>query len=195
MQSPLRTDGELIHVRLSGQDFYIPANYFDSPTDPGLDQRDVLLVALLPTLEGRTKENWNEFMRVPGGGRRVRMLISADANAKRMLDSAWQTLAKLSGPYAATGVVYGLHRQSSDKPLSKMDREIYSPDPDPAQSGFIVCSGDRDYPYPGCSHRFIVGAVMVQATYAKTHLPDWRSIQKSITAWLTGLSPPPAMTP
>jgi hypothetical protein len=71
MQSPLRTDSELVHARLSGQDYYIPAASSDAPLDPGLDQRNVFLVALLPNLDGRTKDNCNEFMKVAVFGRRA----------------------------------------------------------------------------------------------------------------------------
>ena len=94
--SPLRTDGEILHIRLAGIDYWIPANYFDSPLDPGIDQDAALLQVLLPDLEPRTRENWDEFMRVPGFGRRATILVrpipnedSAPINPRHKDRSLW----------------------------------------------------------------------------------------------------------
>jgi hypothetical protein len=192
MQSPLRTDSEIIHVRLSGQDYYIPANYFDSPTDPGLDQRNVLLVALLPDMQGRTNENWDEFMEVSGWGRRVTMLITATKDTKHMLRSNQRAVESLYGPYDPSGTFYGLQRLTSSK--KSLAREIYYAEASGVTDSIITCPGDDDFPTPGCSHRFSVDGVVVKATYDKKFLQDWQRTQASITTWLTELSKSPADT-
>ncbi len=186
MQSPLRTDSEIIHVRLSGQDYYIPANYFDSPVDPGLDQRNILLVALLPDLEGRTKENWDEFMKVPGWGSRVRMLITGTKDPEHFLRSVRRNVEKLYGPYVPSSTFNGLIRLTSTKPpgAKLLAREVYFSDMHSTPREFITCAGDNEFPTPGCSHYFIAGSVIVEASYHKKYLQNWQNIHMSIGTWL-----------
>jgi hypothetical protein len=64
------TETSPIAIALGGRRFEIPANYFFGPPEPGPNQRDILLLALWPTMEGRTSENYEHF-RVGDHGRKI----------------------------------------------------------------------------------------------------------------------------
>jgi hypothetical protein len=185
LTSPLRTDAEPIHVRLSGQDYYIPANYFDAVIRRGLDQRDILLVALLSSLEARTRENWDEFMKVPGFGRRVHMLIEALDHPEIGLDAALQASEYMWGPFEVKGTANGLERRDpAGTGRSQKRREVFIDRSNGNLTTLIVCTRDGDYRKPSCEQYFMAGDLRVKATYAKQFLPTWRSIQESVAALL-----------
>ena len=183
--SPLRTDATPIHVRLSGQDYYIPANYFDSPLEPGLDQQDILLVALLPHLEARTEANWDEFMRVPGWGRRVYMLARSQPFPSDILDQSLQIYQRNSSPLEDVGSQFGLrHLRGAGSEGWLRRRDIFIDESDGSIDGIITCRFYEDYPSPGCNHDFIHGDSLVKLSYGRDNVIHWQTIHTSITSLL-----------
>lgn len=185
LTSPLRTDTEPIHVRLSGRDYYIPANYFDAVINSGVDQRDILLVALLPSLEPRTRENWDEFMKVPGFGRRVHLLVEALDRPEIGLEAALQASEYMWGPFEVTGIDNGLERRD---PVGagrfRKRREVFIDRIRGDLATLVVCTRDGDFRKPSCEQYFMAGGLRIKATYAKQFLPIWHSIQESVNALL-----------
>jgi hypothetical protein len=189
--SPLRTDPEPIHVRLSGRDYDIPANYFDAVLQPGLDQRDILLVALLPSLEARTRENWDEFMKVPGWGRRVTLLIKVLKRPDGALAAQLRAAQYISGPFEVIGIEHGLeHSIPAGEGRFRKRQEVFVARDGEQFIAVIECTRDGDYPQPGCEHHFLVSGLFVKALYDKRYLPEWRSIQDSVISLMKGFQKP-----
>ena len=179
--SPLRTDATPIHIRLSGQDYLVPVNYLDSPLDPGLDQDALLLVALLPDLEARTQENWDEFLRVPGWGRRVYMLVMPRPFPVDILDRYLETDRSNFGPFEDIGDHHGLqHLRSISGGGFLGRRDIFVNMVEETLNGIITCTFEEDYPSPGCSHEFTHDNLLFKISYDRSNLTQWRSIEESI---------------
>lgn len=79
--SPLRLDVEPIPFKIGSRYFVIPANILDSPPDGGREGEfyvddGALLLFAWPTMEGRTKKNWQDLdYPIPGGFKGVRLLV------------------------------------------------------------------------------------------------------------------------
>jgi hypothetical protein len=170
---------------LSGRDYYIPANYFDAVINSGVDQRDILLVALLPSLEPRTRENWDEFMKVPGFGRRVQLLVEALDRPEIGLQAALQASEYMWGPFEVTGSANGLERRD---PVGvgrfRKRREVFIDRTSDTLETLIVCTRDGDFRKPSCEQYFMGGDLRIKATYAKQFLPTWHAIQEAVVILL-----------
>jgi hypothetical protein len=185
LTSPLRTDAEPIHIRLSGRDYFVPANYFDAVIRRGLDQRDILLVALLPSLETRTHENWDEFMKVPGFGRRVHMLIETVERPATVLGAMLQKSEYMSGPLETVGTENNVeHRVPVGVGRFGFRQEVFVARQEDRLVAVIECARDGDVRSPGCQQYFMADDLLIKATYSKKFLQNWRSIQESVTALL-----------
>jgi len=79
--SPLRLDAEPIPFKIGSRYFVIPANVLDSPPDGGREGEfnvddGALLLFAWPTMEGRTRANWQDLdYPIPGGFKGVRVLV------------------------------------------------------------------------------------------------------------------------
>ena len=99
--SPMRLDPTPVRVALRGLRLVVPANCFDSPLmSEGRDragyelQSDILLAAVLPGLECRTKANRDRFMSTGPASPLVTILIYTIGSGRRIA-SAMSTLYEL----------------------------------------------------------------------------------------------------
>lgn len=188
MQSPLRTDSEPIHIRLAGHDYDLPANYLDSPLEgAGPTYRSVLLVALLPELQARTKQNWDEFMKVPGYGRRVHILVTVpeapDGVLERIRSGRERSNPTTPAAYRVFDLIFRRPAPSTSRWI-KREVMVDQPGNDDAAAirGFIECVRYGDVPEPGCSHFFTENDVVFKVSYSREELSRWRAIMCSVKA-------------
>lgn len=69
---------DIVHIRISGNEFFVPRNYFrHPPIGCGVDEPGMLLRVLLPNMEGYTEQNVREIegLDEPGWGRRMNILV------------------------------------------------------------------------------------------------------------------------
>jgi hypothetical protein len=183
------TETSPIAIALGGRRFEIPANYFFGPPEPGPNQRDILLLALWPTMEGRTSENYEHF-RVGDHGRKIQMLLTDfrqyQVSALEGLENRLNTRMENSGPLEARGMVYGLeHLVPVGKGHRSSRYEIFIQRAGGKPESFIACSPDGSVPFPGCIHWFAVGKdLLAEVTYGKPYLPEWRQIRRSVVPLL-----------
>ena len=178
--SLLRISDTPIHIRLAGEDYCLPINYLDAPLDPGPDQRDLFIVALLPDLEARNHENRDEMARTRGWGRRIQMLITAIGDPPSNLANRYQTLSRY-GPFERVGQAFGLTVMSNDERARFGRRELYIHLAGDLRAGFVSCRLPGDVPSPSCRHEFIASdRFVVAATYGRAFLSEWQSIAERI---------------
>ena len=179
--SPMRLSGTPVHVRLAGEDYCIPVNYLDAPLDPGVDQTHLLLQALLPDLEPRNPETFEEIWRTRGFGRKIRLLVTAVGDPTENLLSRYRTRINRYGPFVRVGRYFDLEVETTGDGARFGRRESYVHAEGLAEEGFLWCDLPGDVPSPSCRHMFIVnGRVTVQATYGRGFLFDWQRISESI---------------
>ena len=66
-----------VRVILGDRPFDLPANYLVDPTPPNIQEDGILMIAMWPGFEPRTKENMDEMYKTPGFGRRINILVTA----------------------------------------------------------------------------------------------------------------------
>jgi hypothetical protein len=183
------TETTPIAIGLGGRSFEIPANYFYGPPEPGLNQRDILLRALWPTMDGRTSENHGHF-RVGDFGQKIQMLLTDfrqyQVSAFEGLENRLNTRMENSGPLEARGMVYGLEHLVPVRKGHRSSRyEIFIQRAGGKPESFIACSPDGSVPFPICIHWFDIGKdIRAEVTYGKPYLREWRQIHQSVVALL-----------
>ena len=176
-----------MHIRLAGEDYCVPRNYFFAPIDPGVDQRQVLLLALLPDLEPRNRANQDEMRRTRGWGRRIQMLITATDDPVASLTHRYQWRSETMGPFVGIGRSFGLVAMSTDDRARLGRWEMYvQPSNDPS-AGFIQCVHPSDARSPSCEQIFTVPEdLVVTASYGRSFLSEWREIAVHIERLFEG---------
>ena len=166
-----------VHIRLAGEDYCVPRAYIDAPLDPGLDQRDLFIVALLPDLDARTYQDRNEMRRERGWGRRIQMLVTAVGDPVAGLNQRFNVRHSELGPFVRIGEAFGLVEMVTDERARLGRWEMYvQPDGD-VEAGFIQCVFPDDVQYPSCRQIFAVSdRFVVAATYGRSFLSEWRGI-------------------
>lgn len=94
----MTTDTTPITVEIGNYEYAIPANYFDMQPYTDCNMSDVAFIGLVPSFEGRSKENTKEFSPYNHKHNRiVRGLIKADPQRReRAADSlkGWHSINK-----------------------------------------------------------------------------------------------------
>ena len=185
--SPLRTSDAAMHIRLAGEDYCLPVNYLNAPLDPGLDQEQMLLRALLPDLEARNQENWEEMQRARGFGRSIGILISDIGDPASRLAHRYDVIESMYGPFSNIGVYFGLSIGMSSENSCSGRLEIYLHPAGDLRAGFIRCDLADDVPSPACRHEFVVAdRLFVAATYGRAFLSEWQTIAERIEHLFAG---------
>ena len=175
-----------VHVRLAGEDYCLPVNYLDGPIEPGLDQRDILIVALLPDLEGRNRENSEEIIRTRGFGRRIHVLVNTVGDPFEGVTHRYQTFSRY-GPFERIGQAFGLVVMSNDDRSRFGRRELYVHSVGDLRVGFIRCRLPGDVQSPSCRHTFVASErFMVVAVYGRAFLSEWQAIVERIERLFEG---------
>jgi hypothetical protein len=183
------TKTTLVAIGLGGRRFEIPANYFYGPPEPAFDQRDILLLALWPTMDGRTSENYGHF-RVGDFGRKILMLLKDfrqyPVSAFEGVENRLNRTLEVEGPLEAQGMVDGLeHLVPLQKRTQFLPYELFIQRSEGKLESFILCRPDGSVPFPICIHRFAIGEdILAEVTYGKPYFPEWRQIHQSVVALL-----------
>ena len=170
-----------VHIRLAGEDYCIPRNYLDAPLDPGLDQRDLFIVGLLPDLDARSRQDREEMRRVRGWGRRIQMLVTAVGDPVADLNQRLEFRFSYFGPFVRIGEAFGLVEMATDERARLGRWEMYVQPNGDVEAGFIQCWFPDDVQYPSCRQVFVVAdRFVVAATYGRSFLSEWRDIARRI---------------
>jgi len=166
---------ELVHVRIGGQDFHIPRNYFrHPPIGCGVEERAMLLRVLLPDLRPYGEDTAKEFASQRGHGNLMNILFSRPQD-RIPLPKLLAALLKPGTEAHPKIDTYGLHKgeyePEDDLYFRKSDNEI---------SAIFLCRTERPNRSASCQHHFMFDRHNVQVTYGRTHLPRWQSIQHSV---------------
>jgi hypothetical protein len=171
----------LMPVTIGSHHLSIAANYFDYPLDEGGIEKQISLVALWPGLEPKTEENTVEFSKVPGWGRRVRMLVT-DLAQTTSVALRYEIPSESHGPFVRAERRFGLTQYKQDVNIEKTGRsrrEHYVIDSEEAVQTFLSCRIEGSVPEPGCSHLFDSDGLLYELNYSKDLLPNWLEIQNS----------------
>lgn len=176
----------IVHVRVGGQDFYVPQNYFRHPAiGCGAEEQGFLLRVLLPDMEGYTTANADEIEGVdkPGWRRRMNILVQA---FNRLRDFT-RLLADGAAPTANYPTQYGLLYARSnriDGGGPRTETDVFFQYDDGTVKRFILCDAETAVPFPGCAHQFLYRGLRVQATYGRTYLSQWRDVEDKVRSLL-----------
>lgn len=186
LTSPGQAADRSVHIRLAGEDYCLPVNYLNGPLEPGLDQRDILIVALLPDLEGRNRENSREIMRARGFGRHIHVLVNTVGDPFEGVAHGYHAFSRY-GPFERIGQAFGLVVMSNDDRSRFGRRELYVHSSGDLRSGFIQCRLPGDVRSPSCRHTFVASErFMVVAVYGRAFLSEWQSIVERIERLFEG---------
>jgi hypothetical protein len=176
----------LITVHIAGDEFRIPRGYF-YPFPPREENPGGLLIhAFLPALSavwGHEKEEFDVFPE--GRLSRAVIILGMDANHTTTLEFRLHVHKDdIGAPYDQQPSRYGLevHTPAQLGIINKgRERdEIYVDRGEGALAGFITCNLDGRVPAPGCTHNFLYRNRLMQITYRKPYLPQWRSIEQKV---------------
>jgi hypothetical protein len=158
----------IAHYTIGDLHFAIPTyyRYLSPPTqvEPG-----VILAFLWPSLDPRSTNNIGEFS-LPGGGRKVQILIEPDRYWKN-IESRYDfsTIKHVKGD---------LYSIATPKLLSWDDRRHFVAHPtDPANRSFINASNG---PSPQCIQRAHYKTVSLKITYRCVYFDEWEKIHREI---------------
>ena len=162
----------IAHYKIGDVHFAFPTyyRYLSPPTqvEPG-----VILAFLWPSLESRTPKNIKEFS-MPGGGRKVQILIKPKWDWKYMEDRYdLSTIEQVEGD---------LYRISPPNSMPWDDKQHFVTYPhDPAERSFIYASTG---PSPQCIQRARYKSVFLKITYRCVYLDEWQEIHGEIKKML-----------
>jgi hypothetical protein len=180
----------IVHVRVGGQNFYVPQNYFRHPAiGCGAEEQGFLLRVLLPDMEGYTAANADEIEGVdkPGWGRRMNILVQALEGARDYMRFVFHPFSGGVDPNGTYPTQYGLlharsNRVRSGPPHTEID--VFFPEGVETARHFIVCAAVEAVPSPGCAHHFFYLGLQTKVTYGRDHLPQWREIETKVRSLL-----------
>jgi hypothetical protein len=178
------SDGPILTFELAGSAFKIPRNYFlPGPPREGKVE-DLLVHALMPSMQPMREDNKNEFLypNPKGHGKTVNILIK-DAQRTTDIEFRLNVEKKNAGPYDSKPSLYGLQvllptDMGPDDRRRRM--ELYIAGADGRAVSFVGCYRDYTVPYPVCADTFSYQHLLIQADYGKGYLPEWRTIEHEI---------------
>lgn len=178
-------DTDIVHIRISGNEFRVPRNYFrHPPIGCGVDEPGMLLRVLLPKMKGYTEENGREIegLKEPGWGRKMNIMVQTFERLSGYTPATFQVFTSGVDPTAAYprkhGLLYTPNRRRAGGPRSAID--VFFDRDNGDVTRFIVCKGVTAVPYPSCQHRFVYESLRVKATYDRSRLASWAEIESKI---------------
>jgi hypothetical protein len=182
-------DTEIVHMRIGGNEFLVPRNYFrHPPIGCGVDEPGMLLRVLLPDMEGYTGENAREIegLDKPGWGRRMNILVQTFGQLRGYTPATFRVFTSGVDPTEAYptrhGLLYTPSRRRAGGARSAID--VYFDRANGDVIRFIVCNDVAAVPSPGCEHRFVYKNLRVKATYDRGRLASWSEIETEVRALL-----------
>jgi hypothetical protein len=189
LNAVLSTKTTTVKVQIADLILAIPRNIIDFPPETRKPDQAISLIALWPTLEGRSETNVDEFMKVRGQGRRIRILvedISGQTSFIYRYEIRRRFLGHITWNIEAFGLVRGTQTMTQDeRPIQA--GEMYIEGQADSPTSFIECDPEGVVPMPGCSHFFMHRGLLFQISYGKPFLPDWKEIQRRVISMFDGL--------
>lgn len=186
------TSTRTVHVVMAGKDLWIPRNYIATPLKH-VDSHDVLLEALLPDLQPKTKENINSFIKRIGWQSHVLILVKAlsqdklDSSLQKIFEGKSQSTSTVT--YEVVAKKYGLmsymptkysdgHLMLDEVLIEKVDNKILT---------LLSCSNIDLLPghlaksnSPSCAMHFNGEGITFHVSFSRDYLPEWHMIKSGI---------------
>ncbi len=163
-------------VMLGPHTFRVPPEHADFPIETDKPADRIYLIALWPTLEGRTEKNYATFSNPRGSHLRILIENAAGPEAIEFRLGLAKKVA-VSWEQEQTGI--SLLKLNPVEPLRRAPDEIYVRGGSDTQM-FITCSVDGSVPNPGCAHTFSADGILYRISYRKTLLENWSEIQDGV---------------
>lgn len=149
------TDTTPIPIHIGGRNYNVPANYLHGSANQEGKQEALLLLALWPGLEGRTKENLSQLM-VGHPGQKIRVLLQtarSEIPAIRGVEIALKNRMRMEEPFEYRGQVDGLEHHVPVDGHTMIGRYEYMIEKnEDGVEHFLRCRPDDIVPFPSCSH-------------------------------------------
>jgi hypothetical protein len=179
-------NGPLISVQFATNNFRIPRFYFSPQDVPGSTSPQTMLIhALWPDMSPMREDNKQRYAHVNGHGD-VLIILVLDQSQATTLEFQLNSRQKLAAPFARQDDIYGLQFfLPTDFHASEGGegrQAIYVDKTDAGLRSFIRCSVDGSVPEPGCTAKFNYKGMLLDVTYGKYFLPQWREIEQATKA-------------
>jgi hypothetical protein len=199
--APVTFETSPVKLRLTDLRLVVPANCLDAQVTPkGVDEAgftidtDLLIAAVLPQLECRSRANRAQFEQTGHTASRVSILISS---IKKRLSSneVVNRLYRLESRKSANVEIVGIDEDSVTSIARAAPGSISNGDnATPSftaisalkSSGFTVCKGYNRVPVPQCKTTFPLGRSIVDVRYAAGHLHQRNEIEAAVKQRLAG---------
>jgi hypothetical protein len=177
-----------VHVQLGGQDFLIPANYFNKPySDRSRREQTALIHAHWPDMSGSTKETIARRKKYVGHLNRISILVQGTpvtpdrASARLKIYNSFLNFKHRE--YKSPTERLGLRFHEDIRQYGKIGipEDLYV-DNTEHPSTMITCTGinDKKVPYPSCSQYFDYKNLRFKIGYSRKFLSEWKEIQMSV---------------
>ena len=172
---------ELVYLRVAGVRYAIPANYFRYPPI-GCDTEEgvFLLRVLLPTFEGWTEENRDEIEGTAGKPS-MWMNILANTLPEGGMVRVFRAHARGVDPAGDYPLWEGLLRTKNAR-----GEEVFFSRKDEAVTFLMTCKTVAMVNYPGCQQHFPYRGAVIQLSFRRPHLDNWRTIWTRTVKLLDG---------
>lgn len=179
-------NGPLIPVQFAGNSFKIPRFYFLPQNVPrGQRSQAILIHALWPDMSPMREDNKQRYEHVNGHGD-VLIILALDQSQTTTLEFQLNSRQNSAAPFTLQDDRYGLQfflpKDFHASEGGEGRQEIYVDKTDAGLQSFIRCSVDGSVPEPGCTAKFSYKGVLLDVTYGKYFLPQWREIEQGVKA-------------
>ena len=184
-------NNQITIVEIGGITLRIPTKYFLGTKPKEREVSGAYIRALSPRMDPMQEDNKEEFLYAKGFGRTVGIEI-ADLKTRTSLSFRLETSKKLGAPYETRADQYGMHVyipvELASAHKGALRQELYVAEDQGTLSSFIACRRDGDVPYPTCRQKFLHRQFLIDVTFNKHRLPEWRTIQLKVKALIDPFS-------
>lgn len=180
-----------------GKYFYeIPANYFDMQPQFNCNSEGELLVALLPNFEGRSKENNAKFSNARDDSDFTMILID---NAGKH-GEGWTAQQSLEVVHRVHVVDRYKNNQIEKKVANaelgldayyeknNFGRDVFTSQTQDGKLRTVIdCDAEKPDLSPGCGHYFVDEDLLVDFSYKRRYLKDWKILEANARQWLASM--------
>lgn len=184
-------NGPIFVVEIGGNTLRVPEKYFLGTKPKSRETPGIYIRALMPDMDPMREDNKEQFLYAKGFGRTVGVAIG-DAKSRTSLQFRLEATRKSGAPYAQREDQYGLHVYMPVEPETASKgtfrQELYVAEDHAKLSVFIACYSS--VPSPGCRQEFLYRDFLIDVSFNKRHLPEWRAIKKEVIDLIDRFSQP-----
>lgn len=170
-------------VEIGGNTLRVPTKYFLGTNPKAREVPGIYIKALSPKMGPMQENNKDEFLHAKGFGRTVGIGIG-DSKTRTSLPFRLEAMRKLGSPYEQGPDQYGMHTfvlvELATALKGTLRQELYSAEDQGTLTSYIRCVRDGDVPYPTCRLEFLYRQFLVDVSFNKHRLPEWRAIQQEV---------------